>query len=152
MRLTSQNCGHYGPIVHPREILMWTMVWWYWLRLSPNCKAREISVLIIFQTRGCGTFNSPFGRRFYFPGLRWQACRTRSAVAIFVLSRPELFLLQMQPLSTIFRPLSDRIRSRRILFELSYEFSLNIYHRFYWMKIHRTKIFFSLRYHITFVL
>jgi hypothetical protein len=26
VRLTSQNCGLYWPVVHPRVIVMWTMV------------------------------------------------------------------------------------------------------------------------------
>jgi hypothetical protein len=40
--LTSQNCGLYGPIVHPRVIVMWTMVWWYRLGLTPNLSTRAL--------------------------------------------------------------------------------------------------------------
>jgi hypothetical protein len=38
--MTSQNCCLCGPIVHPRVIAMWTMVWWYWLGLTPNSSTR----------------------------------------------------------------------------------------------------------------
>jgi hypothetical protein len=40
VRLTSQKCGLYGPIVHPQVICDVTMVWWYWLRLIPNLSTR----------------------------------------------------------------------------------------------------------------
>jgi hypothetical protein len=39
---TSQNCGLYRPIVHPRVIAIWTMVWWYRLRLTPNSSTRAL--------------------------------------------------------------------------------------------------------------
>jgi hypothetical protein len=39
-RLTSQNCGINWPIVHLRVIVMWTVVWWYRLRLTPNSSTR----------------------------------------------------------------------------------------------------------------
>jgi hypothetical protein len=42
MRLMSQNCGLYGPIVHPRVIAVCTMVWWYWLGLTPNLSTRVL--------------------------------------------------------------------------------------------------------------
>jgi hypothetical protein len=42
VRLTNQNCGHYGPTEHPRVIAMWTMVWWYRLELTPNLSARAL--------------------------------------------------------------------------------------------------------------
>jgi hypothetical protein len=35
----SQN---YGPIVHPWVIEMWTVVWWYWLGLTPNLSTRVL--------------------------------------------------------------------------------------------------------------
>jgi hypothetical protein len=38
----SQNCGLYGPIVHPRVIAMWTIVWWYRLGLTPNLSTRAL--------------------------------------------------------------------------------------------------------------
>jgi hypothetical protein len=41
--LTSQNCGLYGPIVHPRVIAMWTLAWWYRLGLTPNPTTRALS-------------------------------------------------------------------------------------------------------------
>jgi hypothetical protein len=41
-RLTSQNCSLYGPIVHPRVTVMWTMVWWYWLGITPNLSTRAL--------------------------------------------------------------------------------------------------------------
>jgi hypothetical protein len=34
VRLTSQNCGLFGPIVHLQMIAMWIMVWWYLLGLT----------------------------------------------------------------------------------------------------------------------
>jgi hypothetical protein len=42
VRLTSQNCGLYRPIVHPRVIAMWNMVWWYRLGLTPNSSTRVL--------------------------------------------------------------------------------------------------------------
>jgi hypothetical protein len=42
VRLTSQNCGFYRPIVHPRAIMMWIMVWWYRLGLTPNLSTRAL--------------------------------------------------------------------------------------------------------------
>jgi hypothetical protein len=42
MRLESQNCGLYGPIVHPRVTAMWTMVWWYQLGLTSNLSTRAL--------------------------------------------------------------------------------------------------------------
>jgi hypothetical protein len=42
VKLTSQKCGFYGPTVHPQVIAMWTMVWWYWLRLTPNLSTRAL--------------------------------------------------------------------------------------------------------------
>jgi hypothetical protein len=42
MRLTSQNCGLYGPTVHPRLTAMWTIVWWYRLGLTPNSSTRAL--------------------------------------------------------------------------------------------------------------
>jgi hypothetical protein len=41
-RLTSQNCGLYGSIVHTWVIVMWTMVWWYRLVLTPNMSTRAL--------------------------------------------------------------------------------------------------------------
>jgi hypothetical protein len=49
-------------------------------------------------------------------------------------------------------PLSDRIHSLRIHFELSSEFLPNIYHRFHWMKLQLSKHFFRLSRHLTSVL
>jgi hypothetical protein len=42
VRLTSQNCGLCGPIVHPRVISLWTMVQWYRLGLTPNLSTRAV--------------------------------------------------------------------------------------------------------------
>jgi hypothetical protein len=42
VRLTSQNCSLFGPIVHSRVTAMWTMVWWYRLRLTPNSFTRAL--------------------------------------------------------------------------------------------------------------
>jgi hypothetical protein len=42
VRLTSQNCGLCGPIVHPRVTAMWTMAWWYRLGLTPNLSSRAL--------------------------------------------------------------------------------------------------------------
>jgi hypothetical protein len=42
VRLTSQNSGLYGPIVHRRVIAMWTMVWWYRLGITPNLSTRAL--------------------------------------------------------------------------------------------------------------
>jgi hypothetical protein len=42
VKLTSQKCGFYGPTVHPQAIAMWTMVWWYWLRLTLNLSTRAL--------------------------------------------------------------------------------------------------------------
>jgi hypothetical protein len=42
VRLTSQNCSLYGPIVRPRVIAMLTMVWWYLLGLTPNSFTRAL--------------------------------------------------------------------------------------------------------------
>jgi hypothetical protein len=36
------NCGLYRPIVQPQVIVMWTMVWWYWLMLTPNLSTRML--------------------------------------------------------------------------------------------------------------
>jgi hypothetical protein len=38
----SQNCGLYGHIVHPRVTVMWTMVRWYRLVLTPNLSTRTL--------------------------------------------------------------------------------------------------------------
>jgi hypothetical protein len=42
VRLTSQNCGLYGPTVNPLVIAMWTMVWWYRPGLTPNLSTRGL--------------------------------------------------------------------------------------------------------------
>jgi hypothetical protein len=42
MRLTSQNCSLCWPIVHSRVIVMWTMVWWCLLGLTPNLSTSAI--------------------------------------------------------------------------------------------------------------
>jgi hypothetical protein len=42
VRLTSQNCGLYGPTVHSRLIAMWIIVWRYRLRLIPNSSTRVL--------------------------------------------------------------------------------------------------------------
>jgi hypothetical protein len=38
----SQKCSLYEPAVHPLVIVMWTMVWWYQLRLTPNLSTRVL--------------------------------------------------------------------------------------------------------------
>jgi hypothetical protein len=40
--MTSQKCGLYGPIVHPRVIAMWTMLWWYQQGITPNSSTRAL--------------------------------------------------------------------------------------------------------------
>jgi hypothetical protein len=42
VRLTSQNCGLYGPIAHPRVTAICTIVWWYRLELTPNLSTRAL--------------------------------------------------------------------------------------------------------------
>jgi hypothetical protein len=42
VRLASQNCGFYGPLFHPWVIVMWTIVWWYRLGLTPVLSTRVL--------------------------------------------------------------------------------------------------------------
>jgi hypothetical protein len=42
MRLTSQNCGLYGSIVHPHVIVILTILWWHRLGLTPNSSTRAL--------------------------------------------------------------------------------------------------------------
>jgi hypothetical protein len=42
VRLTSQNCCLYEPIVRPRVIAMWIMECWYRLGLTPNSSTRAL--------------------------------------------------------------------------------------------------------------
>jgi hypothetical protein len=36
------SCGLYRPIARPWVTVMWTMVWWYWLGLTPNLSTRAL--------------------------------------------------------------------------------------------------------------
>jgi hypothetical protein len=42
LRLVSQKCGLYRPIVHPRVIVMWTMVRWHRLGITSNLSTRVL--------------------------------------------------------------------------------------------------------------